>query len=103
MSQFFSRYEALGIPYPDPATVCSGQCEGVGFYPQHRIDPDATAAEREAWNRAHAKSCSLIGRVQSLYHAIVKRDRIYLKVAFAPCDDWHFIKCPDCGGTGKRN
>jgi len=26
---YVDRYTALGIPYPDPATVCHGQCEGT--------------------------------------------------------------------------
>lgn len=29
------RYSAAGIPYPDPATVCPGPCEGMGFYPEN--------------------------------------------------------------------
>jgi hypothetical protein len=31
--EFTDRYKALGIPYPDPATMCKGQCEGTGFVP----------------------------------------------------------------------
>lgn len=30
------RYRALGIPYPDPMTMCSGQCEGTGIVPTRR-------------------------------------------------------------------
>ena len=32
--EFFSRYEALGIPLPDSETMCEGDCEGVGLVPQ---------------------------------------------------------------------
>lgn len=30
------RYSATGTPRPDPATVCLGHCEGMGFYPTDR-------------------------------------------------------------------
>ena len=32
--EWSDRYKALGIPYPDPKTVCKGQCEGLGFVPK---------------------------------------------------------------------
>ena len=68
------RYQALGIPYPDPETVCAGQCEGTGYVPIKVTDM------REPWHS------------------------LWLKAeAEKPTDDgWHFVKCPDCGGTGKR-
>ena len=28
------RYKALGMPHPNPKTVCRGQCEGLGFVPK---------------------------------------------------------------------
>ncbi len=31
--EWSDRYQALGMPYPDPKTVCRGQCEGTGFVP----------------------------------------------------------------------
>lgn len=33
--EFSDRYSASGRPRPDPATVCKGQCEGMGFYPSN--------------------------------------------------------------------
>ena len=78
------RYKALGIPYPDPETMCKGQCEGTGFvpvfikdgkkggavYPESETDPVLMTL----WYEAEAKE---------------------------PCDDgYHFVKCPDCGGKG---
>jgi hypothetical protein len=69
--EFTDRYEALGIPYPGPATVCEGHCEGVGSYPEHDITSPL-------WQAAHAQPHD------------------------EPCNGWHFVKCPDCGGTGKR-
>jgi hypothetical protein len=71
--EFVSRYGSG--PGPDPETVCKGQCEGMGFYPTGR---DGTEAEIAAWDELHAKPHD------------------------EPCDGWHFIKCADCGGTGKR-
>jgi len=31
--QFTDRYDALGIPQPDPETMCRGYCEGMGIVP----------------------------------------------------------------------
>jgi hypothetical protein len=61
---FTDRYKASGIPYPDPNTVCKGNCEGMGFYPEpKKRNNDGTI----------------------------------------PVDTtWDFIKCEECGGTGKR-
>ncbi len=72
--EYTDRYEALGIPYPDPATMCKGQCEGTGVVPIKHDETDPTY--RKLWQEAEDKN---------------------------PADDgWHFVKCPDCGGTGKR-
>ena len=82
--EFTDRYKALGIPYPDPATMCKGQCEGTGWVPVYLAEGDSRSvkcgSERDpvlvaAWKRTEA--CM-------------------------PSDDgWHFVKCPECGGTGK--
>jgi hypothetical protein len=72
--EFTDRYQALGIPYPDPATVGEGDCEGTGWVPIKGDDEDPVY--RTLWAEAEAVS---------------------------PSDDgWHFVKCPSCGGTGKR-
>lgn len=68
------RYKALGIPYPDPKTMCQGQCEGTGWVPIGSDDMEEPW--RSLWLAAEAKQ-----------HAD---------------DGDHFVKCPDCGGTGKR-
>jgi len=66
--KFTDRYQALGIPYPDVDTMCKGQCEGTGWYPE-------SDQEDALWLEAQQK---------------------------APTSDgWHFVKCPDCDGTGK--
>jgi len=46
--------DRYGGQYPDPKTMCKGQCEGLGVYP--------------------------------------KKTR----------NGYRFVKCPSCGGTGKR-
>lgn len=71
--EFDDRYKALGMPYPDPDTMCRSHCEGTGVVP---IKADETDEPwRSLWLEAE-RSC--------------------------PADDgWHFVKCPDCGGTGK--
>ena len=67
------RYRAAGIPYPDPKTMCKGQCEGMGVVPIGRDEQDPRW--KALWDEAEADS---------------------------PSDDgWHFVTCPECGGTGK--
>ena len=74
--EFTDRYEALGIPHPDPKTMCTGSCEGTGVYPQHRDDETMTVDEQVEWDR--------------------------LEKAEPADDGWHFINCPTCGGSGKQ-
>ncbi len=86
-TQFTDRYQALGIPYPDPKTMCDGQCEGTGYVPHkparlykdnecRPIDDPSDAIFDKLWEEAE-------------------------KVK--PTDDgYHFVKCPDCKGTGKK-
>ena len=70
---FTDRYQALGIPYPNVETMCLGQCEGTGWVPIFRGDKAPWDA---LWLEAEAKE---------------------------PAEDgWHFVKCPDCKGTGKK-
>lgn len=68
------RYQALGILYPDPDTVCLGDCEGTGVAPI-RAD-DENPVYRERWVEGEKKELA--------------------------DDGWHFVKCADCGGSGKR-
>jgi hypothetical protein len=78
--EFTSRYEALGMPLPDPETMCKGQCDGAGCYPVKHSDDDVTGEELRRWEESHA---------DPLAHGDL------------PCDGWHFITCPDCEGSGK--
>ena len=73
-TEFTDRYKALGIPYPNPLTMCGGECEGTGFVPIHKEDKNEPW--HTLWLEAEAKS---------------------------PTDDsYHFVKCPACKGTGKE-
>lgn len=72
--QFVDRYSALGIPRPDPMTMCQGPCEGVGLVPVRSGDDDPELRRR--WEEAEEKN---------------------------PADDgWHFVVCPSCEGTRLR-
>jgi len=71
--EFTDRYDALGIPQPDVETMCKGQCEGIGVVPIFR---GCESPWDVLWLEAEAKE---------------------------PAEDgWHFVKCPECGGTGKK-
>lgn len=110
-SIYSDRYEATGTPYPDPDTMCQGQCEGMGCYPHRRpdwyyhageigvfADQPETPAEREAWEHDHRELCVGWGRVRRVLRYLLRDPRYALE----RCDGWHFIACPDCNGTGKR-
>ena len=76
MSEFeiTDRYQALGIPYPDPETMCEGQCEGTGWVPVMADELD------EPW--------------RTLWLEAEKKAKIK--------GGTHFVQCPDCNGTGKK-
>jgi hypothetical protein len=72
--EFTSRYDALGMNPPDPETMCKGQCEGTGWVPVAKDDTEEPF--HTLWLEAEATK---------------------------PTDDgWHFVKCPDCAGTGLK-
>ena len=77
------RYRALGMPYPNPETMCRGQCGGIGCYPQNIHDPDITTEGRMAWE---------FEGTQATPECRAEAER----------DGYHFIVCPTCRGTGKR-
>lgn len=74
MIEFTDRYKALGIPYPEKKTMCMGRCEGTGHVPIHRDDPEEP------------------------FHSLWLEE----EARVASDDGWHFIRCPECNGTGKR-
>lgn len=57
---------------PDPETMCHGQCEGTGAVPIKKDDMQEPF--RTLWLEAEKEKPSE--------------------------DGWHFVKCPDCNGTG---
>jgi hypothetical protein len=71
------RYAALGY-YPDPATKCHGQCDGMGCYPVSVRDhsPLTTAEQRELT-------------------AALERGNTEDNIGYV------MIRCPTCEGTGK--
>jgi hypothetical protein len=85
---FTDRYEVLGIKRPNLLTMCRGHCEATGVVPVYmpegdtRLSPLAVLEENErhpdlilAWRTAEAERPSY--------------------------DGWHFVRCPDCKGTGR--
>ena len=78
------RYKALGIPYPDRETMCKGKCEGIGLYPTEKKDLNKEACE------ANGGRLTIVGQKE--------KDGTPTEE-----DDWVFVQCPDCYGTGKRN
>lgn len=75
--EFVSRYGGSEATLPDHETMCRGRCEGTGWVPVHRDDPnDKEGNWHDLWLEAEKK---------------------------APTDDqYHFVKCPACKGSGKK-
>lgn len=113
---FTSRYGAG--PMPNPLTMCPGQCDGTGFYPVFRIAANVTPGdvhpvdtrvaltegEVAAWEQAHRR-CSFLGRVRVAFNVVcLWRYGLYnhYREVTTRCDGWHFIRCPECSGTGVR-
>jgi len=71
--EFIDSY--ANIPPPDPKTVCLGRCNGTGVVSLsfHETDPKW----KKMWDEAGGWG--------------------------ATKDGWHFVKCPDCNGSGKRD
>ena len=87
------RYQALDIPYPDPETMCEGQCEGTGVVPIYSED----GVFRDQLKSA--KGCHVVEEIEE----DERLHSLWLEAeAKEPAEDgWHFVKCPDCNGTGK--
>jgi hypothetical protein len=91
------RYQALGIAKPDLATVCKGQCEGCGVYPL--FDARGLVGMRKAKH--------LAGQTVTPSDSLSDAEQLawadqHFNEGEHVCDGWHFVKCPDCHGTGKR-
>lgn len=88
--EFTDRY---GGHMPSWLRGCHGECEAMGWTPIYRAEFDTGEfgarivedhplgdLEIAAWNEAHnADEAHADGR----------------------CDGWHFVKCLDCGGSGR--
>ncbi len=74
--------DGYGGNYPDPKIACS-QCEGMGLYPTQKAYLNTEAC------------LSPTGRL------IVIGQK---EEDGTPCeeDEWVFVQCPHCNGTGKR-
>jgi hypothetical protein len=106
--EFTDRYKALGMKYPDPKTICKGGCEGTGWVPvkfhegaccgllcdDEGLETDPRLIK--LWCEAHDKHHKLLYRIKCAW---TLKDWSLLSTK---CDGWHFVKCPDCNGTGKR-
>ena len=89
--QFTDRYEALGIDPPSLLTVCRGQCEGTGRIPVFMNTPTLAASRPADWIGCQDETDR---KLVALWHEAE---------ATEPTDDgWHFVTCPQCNGTGKR-
>lgn len=83
--EFTDRYQALGIPYPNPETMCQGQCEGTGYIPVYISKGNSSIEPIEIENNSEL--------IRLWQEAEAKH----------PTDDgWHFVVCPDCNGTRLR-
>lgn len=101
--EFSSRYHALGIKVSAGSALCEGLCEGTGFIP---VRYDETDIELKAlWLKAHKEAHSIKGLFTNFVYFVsrgeilngLKSTLINLK-----CDGWHFVICPKCHGTGKK-
>lgn len=91
--EFTDRYAALGMDLPDPKTMCKGPCEGTGVVP----------IKGEGWEQKKRGMGGLVSlggpssvdpRYQKLWDEAEAKQETD--------DGWHFVKCLDCKGTGKR-
>lgn len=70
-----TRYGSSIMNLPDVGAMCRGQCEGTGVIPVDRFCEDPALSK--LWDEAEAASRA--------------------------SDGYHFVTCPDCGGTGLRS
>lgn len=99
------RYKMLEMPYPDPKTMCEGQCDGTGTFPVHVSEENLIL--KAEWNRLHNESHRLIECLKAAWFFIRRGEFKIATTCFeewgkSNCDGWHFITCPDCKGTGLK-
>lgn len=87
-----TRYGDGADALPDPEAMCPGDCEGMGVVPIDRSIMGLDALDGEA-----------VGILYSPEDVALYRPLWEEAEAQEPSEDgWHFVKCPTCGGTGKR-
>jgi hypothetical protein len=92
--EFTDRYDALGITPPSLFTVCRGHCDGIGAVPVFIDSPIVSAALKRQGRTIHKPEDATDPELVALWHAAE---------AESPAEDgWHFVTCPQCKGTGKR-
>lgn len=112
MIEITDRYGALGIPLPDPKTMCKGECEGTGYFPHYKGN-GPLRMERQPeddaydilWEEQHAKphkEMEIIERCEFHKKNGLPETGFDCKDCVLECDGWHFLKCPGCNGTGKK-
>lgn len=80
------RYKVDGAPYPDKKTRCP-ECEGMGHSPFYMSEFD--------------KKAELDYNMEPFSEPYF---RMYLKVEVehSSGEGWHYLKCIECKGAGKR-
>jgi len=86
MIEFTDRYRALGIPYPNPATICKGQCEGTGWV---LLSADSHNDAEGNWGDLYREA----------HNAIPWWHRWAWSLGLLKFGGWHFVRCPRCNGT----
>ena len=79
MSETLEATDRYGGNYPDPKTVCPGQCEGMGHVPIN--ETDMSEPWRSLWLETEKENPTEPGDLSP--------------------SRYHFVKCPECNGTGK--
>lgn len=94
--EFTDRYKANGIPYPDPKTCCP-ECEGMGVNPFYMKKYDKELQEGIAKGEYVAEQFPDMEKFGEPYLSMY----LAAEKEHPSRDGTHFLKCLDCGGTGK--
>lgn len=115
--EFADRYSAMGIPRPDPETVCQGPCEGTGYVPvcmRGSVLAEIPMPESGLHPLTVVKDCDCshcteqrAKRAQEASGPAEKDPALVglwmrAEAAIPSPDGWHFVVCPSCNGTGLR-
>jgi hypothetical protein len=103
--EFVSRYDALGH-YPNPDTMCPGDCDGMGVHPEPKTGValarvDAFLAKAFPWEVRFLRWVQ--GRIPA--DAMRRKQNVAARVyryIDGLVDHWDFVTCATCNGTGLR-